>query len=61
MEKRRLVQYLTNVRKYLKGGYRLNGARLFLVVSRDKSRRNAFKVEHQRFHLTIRKDFCAVE
>jgi len=51
---------LVNVHKYLKGGCKEDGARLFSVVPRDTTRGNGHKPKHKRFPLNIRKQFFTV-
>lgn len=60
-EKRRLQEYLINVYKYLKGGTKEEGARLFPVVPTDRTRVSGQKVKHIRFSLNIRKHFFYCE
>lgn len=49
-----------HVYKYLKTGYKEDGARLFLVVPNDRKRSSKQKLKHGMFCLTIRKHFFHV-
>ena len=57
LEKRRLRGDLRNAYKYLQGGGQEDGARLFPVVPRDRTRDNGHKPKHRKFHLNTRKNF----
>ena len=60
LEKGRLREDLLNVYKYLKGGCKEDGARLFSEVPSDSTRGSGHKLKHRRLPLNIRKHISAV-
>jgi len=57
LKKRRLRGDLIHACKYLKCGCQEDGAKLFLVVPRDRIRGNGHKLKHRKFRLNMRKTF----
>jgi len=57
LEKRRMRGDLLNADKYLQGGCQEDGARLFPVVTSDRTRGNGHKVKQSKFQLNMRKNF----
>ena len=53
----RLRGDLINAYKYLQGGCQEDGARLFSVVSSNRTRDKGHKLKHKKFHLNTRKNF----
>ncbi|KAJ7402755.1 hypothetical protein BTVI_83626 [Pitangus sulphuratus] len=56
LEKRRLRGDIISSCKYLKRRYQEDADRLFLVVFSNKMRSNGHKLEHEKFHLNMRKN-----
>lgn len=57
LDKRRLSEDLIDVYKYLKGGYKEDRDRLFLVLSCDRTIGNWHRPKCEKFYLDIRKSF----
>lgn len=58
LEKRRLNGHLIKIYKYLKEGCKEDRDKTLLVV--PSARTKGHKLEHRRFHQSIRKHFCSV-
>ena len=57
LEKRRLRGDLRNAWKYLKGRCQEDGARLFSVVPRNRTRGNGHKLKQRKFRVNMRQNF----
>jgi len=57
LKKRRLRRGLLNAYKYLQGGCREDGAKLFPAVPSDRTRGNGHKLKQRKFHLNMKKNF----
>jgi len=57
LEKRRLRGHHRNASKYVQGGCQEDGARLFSVVPRDKTRGSGHKLKQRKLQLNMRKNF----
>jgi len=57
LKKRRLREDLINAHKYLQCGCQEDGAKLFSLVPRDRTRGNGHKLKHRKFGLRMRNNF----
>jgi len=57
LKKRGLRGDLINAYKYLKDGCQEDGAKLFSVVPRDRTRGNGHKLKYRKFCLNMKKNF----
>jgi len=60
LEKRRLRGDLISVYKYLQHRSPVDGARLFSVVSSNRTRGDGQKLEHRKFHTNMKKNTVEV-
>ncbi|KAJ7409036.1 hypothetical protein BTVI_58141 [Pitangus sulphuratus] len=61
LEKTQLRRDLITASKYLKGGFREDGTRLFSVVPSNRTRGNGRKRMNRKFHLNMRMNFSTVQ
>jgi len=57
LKKRRLWGDVIDAYKYLKGGCKEDGAKLFSVVPSDRTKGNGYKLKHRKLQLNMRKNF----
>lgn len=60
LEKRHLEGHFISVYQHVKGGYKEDGSRLFLVVPSNRTKGNRQKQTHSQFHLIMGKSFFIV-